>query len=276
MISLDENLGGRQNDWVHDRMTEFCLDFIRNHHQHPFFLYVALTIPHGRYEVPSDAPYSSQDWPSPIRNYASMVTRMDTDVGRILSLLKELGIDQNTVVFFTSDNGAEIYYFRKHDLIDQYDETLSSRGGLTGWKRDLTEGGIRVPFIARWPGKFPEGRTTEFTTVLYDMFPTFADLAGVDDHAVVDGQSILPTLKGETQKEHPFLYWEFFERGFQQAVRHGPYKALRLQQGKPLLLYNVRKDPAEQLDIAESNPDVIKAIEGYLSTARTHSDHWPK
>lgn len=277
MISLDGNLGGsRRGDWVHDRMTNFALDFIREHHQQPFFLYVAYTIPHGRYEVPNDIPYSKREWPESIRNYAAMVTRMDTDVGRMTDLLNELKIADNTIVFFTSDNGAEIYYYRRLKLIEEYDSTLKSRGGLTGWKRDLTDGGIRVPMIVRWSNKIPAGKTTDFTCALYDILPTLAQVAGVTPPADIDGQSILPTLMGREQKEHEFLYWEFFERGFQQAVRHGPYKAIRLKQGQPLRLFNVTKDPAEKTNIAAQHPDVVEKIERYLTTARSHSDHWPK
>ena len=276
MVSIDGNLGGRQNDWVHDRMTNFALDFIREHKTHPFFLYVAYTIPHGRYEVPSDEPYSERDWPQSIRNYAAMVSRMDRDVGKMVDLVGELGLTDNTLILFTSDNGAEIYYYRKEDLIDEYDQTLKSRGGLNGWKRDLTDGGIRVPLIARWPGHVPSGRTTDFVCALYDMLPTFADLADITVPIKVDGQSILPTLLGQRQAEHEFLYWEFFERKFQQAVRHGPYKGIRRKQGDPIELYNVLDDPDESDNIAIDNPDVVERIEAYLMNARTESAHWPK
>lgn len=275
MISLDQNLGRQQNDWIHDRMTEFALDFIRENQQQPFFLYVPYTIPHGRYEVPTDNPYSDRDWPQPLRSYAAMITRMDTDVGKMLQLIEDLKIIDNTLVFFTSDNGAEIYYFREHDLVDVFDETLNSRGGLTGWKRDLTDGGIRVPMIASWPGHIPAGQTSEFVCALYDILPTLADVAGTTPPPGIDGQSILPTLLGGTQAAHEFLYWEFFERGFQQAVRHGPYKAIRLKQGKPLQLFNIMDDPGEQIDIAGRHPDVIAKVEDYLKTARTDSPFWP-
>jgi arylsulfatase A-like enzyme len=161
MVSLDGNLGGHQREWIHDRFTQFALDFINKNQSRPFFLYAAYTIPHGRYEIESDQPYSSKPWPQDVRNYAAMVTRMDSDVGKIQALLQELNIDDKTIVFFTSDNGAEIYYFRRANLEREYETILGSSGPLRGWKRDLTDGGIRVPMIVRWPGKVPAGATSD-------------------------------------------------------------------------------------------------------------------
>lgn len=276
MLSLDGNLGGHQNDWVHDRMTNFCLDFIEENQKQPFFLYAAYTIPHGRYEIASDDPYSDKDWPQDVKNYAAMVTHLDQDVGRILSLLKDLGIDEKTIVFFTSDNGAEIYYFRQKDLIEEYDNLLNSRGPLRGWKRDLTDGGIRVPMIVRWPGKIEAATTSDFVWAFWDFLPTAVDLAGLEKPDYTDGQSIVPTLLGQSQKEHEFLYWEFFERGFQQAVRYQDFKALRLNQDRALELYRVTEDPQELNNIASSHPEVISKIEDYLKTARTSTPYWPK
>ncbi len=276
MHSLDGNLGGHQRDWIHDRFTEFSLDFIRQHRDQPFFLYVAYTIPHGRYEIPSDAPYTDRDWPQDVKNYAAMVTRMDHDVGRMMSLLKELDIDENTIVFFTSDNGAEIYYFRQTDLIPEYESILKSPGPLCGWKRDLTDGGVRVPMIARWPERIPADRTSDHVWAFWDFLPTAAELAGVEVRSGTDGVSVLPTLLGKRQDEHAFLYWEFHERGFQQAVRHEDFKAIRLAQGEPLELYRVTEDLKEERDIAAQHPEVVKRIEDYLKAARAPSPYWPK
>ncbi len=276
MLSLDGNLGGHQRDWVHDRMTDFCLDFIEDNRDRPFFLYAAYTIPHGRYEIESDAPYSDKDWPQDVKNYAAMVTRLDKDVGRMVDLLEELDIDEKTIVFFTSDNGAEIYYFRQKDLINEYDSLLNSRGPLRGWKRDLTDGGIRVPMVVRWPGKIKPGITSDFVWAFWDFLPTAADLAGLGKPTHTDGQSIVPTLLGQGQAEHEFLYWEFFERAFQQAVRYQDFKALRLKQGEPLELYRITQDLSEVNNIADQHPNVIRHIEAYLKTARSPSPFWPQ
>jgi len=276
MLSLDGNLGGHQRDWIHDRFTEFSLDFIRQNHENPFFLYLAFTIPHGRYEIPSDAPYTEKEWPQDVKNYAAMVTRMDYDVGRIMSLLKELGIDEETIVFFTSDNGAEIYYFRQTGLIPEYESILKSPGPLRGWKRDLTDGGVRVPMIVRWPNRIPAGQTSDHVWAFWDFLPTAAELAGIETVASTDGISVVPTLLGQTQDEHEFLYWEFFERGFQQAVRYQDFKAIRLKQGEPLELYRVTEDLKEENNIAAQHPEIVGRIEAYLGSARTPSSYWPK
>jgi len=273
---LDGNRGGHQGEWVHDLLTEFALRFIKESSAAgPFFLYVAYTIPHGRYEIPSDKPYSDRPWPQSVKNYAAMVTRMDRDVGRILAQLESLGIDRQTIVFFTSDNGAEIYYFRRSGEIDQYAAILNSSGRLRGYKRDLTDGGIRVPMIVRWPGRVPAGAVNDYVWAFWDFLPTAAELAGVDPPEDVDGISVMPTLLGKQQETHEFLYWEFFERGFQQAVRYDKWKAIRLKQGQPLVLYDVTKDLGEEHDVAAQHPDVVARIEDYLKTARTESKYWP-
>ncbi len=276
MLSLDGNLGGQKQDWIHDRFTQFSLDFIRDHREQPFFLYVAYTIPHGRYEIESDKPYSAKEWPQDVKNYAAMITRMDRDIGSIMALLKQLKIDDKTIVFFTSDNGAEVYYFRRARLEREYEEVLRSPGPLRGWKRDLTDGGIRVPMIVRWPGHISAGKTSDFVWAFWDFLPTAAALADVKAPAGIDGISILPTLLGEEQRDHEFLYWEFFERGFQQAVRYGNFKAIRLKQGQPLLLFRVTDDPKELNDIADQHPGVIQRIEKYLKSVRSPSPFWPK
>jgi arylsulfatase A len=276
MVSLDGNLGGHQGEWVHDRFTDFSLDFIRKHHEQPFFLYLAYTIPHGRYEIESDAPYTDKDWPQDVKNYAAMVTHMDADVGRIMALLRDLEIDEKTIVFFTSDNGAEIYYFRPLGLVDEYDRILNSRGPFRGWKRDLTDGGVRVPMIVRWPGKIEAGTTSDHIWAFWDFLPTAAELAGVKPPTGIDGISVVPTLLGQKQARHEFLYWEFFERGFQQAVRYGDFKGLRLKQGEPLELYQIVKDPAELNNVASHYPRIVEHIEAYLKRARTPSSYWPK
>lgn len=276
MVSLDGNLGGHQREWIHERFTQFAKDFIKQNKNGPFFLYAAYTIPHGRYEIASDQPYSDKPWPQDVRNYAAMITRMDSDVGQILSLLKELNIDDNTIVFFTSDNGAEIHYFRRAQLEKEYESILGSPGPLRGWKRDLTDGGIRVPMIVRWPGKVPAGTTSDHIWAFWDFLPTAAELAGTQAPTDTDGISVLPTLLGGKQKTHEFLYWEFFERGFQQAVRYGDFKAIRLKQGQPLQLYRVTSDPKESHNIATREREVVDRIETYLKTARTPSPYWPK
>ena len=275
MMELTANLGGGQRDWVHDRFTGFALDFIEQNRQRPFFLYVAYTIPHGRYEVPNDQPYSDRPWPQSVRNHAAMITRMDADVGRILALLERLEIDERTIVFFTSDNGAEIYYYRQSDEVEDYVRILKPGGPLRGFKRDLTEGGIRVPAIARWPGRIEAGSVSDFPWAFWDFLATAAELAGTEVPADIDGCSIVPTLLGKQQTPAEFLYWEFFERGFQQAARWGRWKAIRNDPSKPIELYDLEEDIGEQRDVAAQHPDVVQKMTSYLDSARTPSPYWP-
>ncbi len=263
-----------------DLFTKEALEFVDRNREKPFFLYLAYTIPHANdergakegngMEVPTDAPYSDKPWTQIEKNYAAMVTRLDADVGKLLARLKELGLDDNTVVFFSSDNGPH-----KEGGYDPKD--FDSAGPLRGFKRDLTEGGIREPFIARWPGKIKAGAVTDQVgAAFWDFLPTAADLAGAKTPAGLDGLSLVPTLLGEgKQAQHEFLYWEFHERGPQQAVRMGDWKALRLKQGGPLQLYDLKTDLGEKHNVAGEHSDVVAKIEVYLKTARTPSATWP-
>ena len=263
---LKSNAGGKKGQYSHDMFTEFALDFVRRHKAGPFFLYLPYTIPHAKYEIPSIEPYADKSWPGDAKVHAAMITRMDGDIGRIMKLLKELYIDERTLVFFCSDNGAA----------KRWDGIFDSSGPLRGHKSDLYEGGIRTPMIARWPAKVPAGKTSNSPWYFADVMPTFAEIAGATPPSNIDGISILPTLLGRRQKtDDRFLYWEFPAGKFQQAVRWRNYKAVRLAPGKPLELYDLTRDIAEKNDIAKENPEVIEKIEKYLKTARTESPNWP-
>jgi len=261
--------------YSHDLMTQEALDFLERSKDKPFFLYLAFTIPHANneagkegMEVPTDQPYSDRDWPQQEKNHAAMITRMDRDVGRIMAHLKELGIDENTLVLFSSDNGP-------HREGGADPEFFHSNGPLRGIKRDLYEGGIRVPLIARWPGKIEKGRVTAHVSAFWDFLPTAAEIAGVAAPSNIDGISYLPTLLGGKQREHEFLYWEFHEGGSsKQAVRMGKWKALRLRPSAPLELYDLSTDIGEKNNIAGEHPDIVEKIEAYLKTARTESEFW--
>ena len=197
-----------------------------------------------------------------------MITRMDRDIGRLVDRLASRGLDRNTVVLFTSDNGP-------HMEGGADPAFFNSSGGLRGVKRDLYEGGIRVPMIVRWPGTVPAGRTSTHPWAHWDMLPTFVDLAGGKVPGDIDGMSMARALRGESQPTHPYFYWEFHERGFQQAVRMGRWKAVRLKPGAPLELYDLEKDEREQQDVATAHADIVKKIAAYLETARTPSERWP-
>jgi arylsulfatase A-like enzyme len=279
-LKIDANTNDQKRTYIHDQFTLGAMNFIRLSKDGPFFLYLSYTIPHannelGRakgngMEVPTDEPYSNETWPQPEKNKAAMITRMDRDIGRVLDTLKALKLDTNTVVFFTSDNGPH-----KEGGVDPV--FFNSSGPLRGIKRDLYEGGIRVPMIVRWPGTIKAGQVSDFPWAFWDFLPTAAEIAGITEKPppTIDGQSILPTLLGKPQKPHEFFYWEFHEKGSKQAVRMGDWKAVRLATDKPLELYNLKTDLGETNNVAKAHADVVTKIETYLKTARTDSPKWP-
>ncbi len=261
--------------YTHDVFAEASLDFVKKHKDEPFFLYLAYTIPHANnekgnqgMEVPSDEPYSDKPWPQMQKNHAAMIARMDRDIGKLFDLLKELGIDDNTIVFFTSDNGP-------HREGGADPEFFDSNGPLKGIKRDLYEGGIRVPMIARWPGKIDPGTVSDQIWAFWDFPATAAELAGTTMPEKTDGVSIVPCLLSGQSLERAPLYWEFHERGYTRAVRMGKWKGVKLGPDKPLELYNLEKDIGEENNIAAQHPDVVAEIERVLKESRTPSEHYP-
>jgi arylsulfatase A-like enzyme len=284
------------NDYVNDLFTREAAAFIEQADPRPFFLYLYYTVPHAALRVPEDSLQPLRGWfpetpfvnaaadarptgpddrslgyrsqPTPKAAFAAMIVRMDRDIGRLNDLLRTRGIDRRTLMMFVSDNGP-------HQEGGATPAFFKSSGGLRGIKRDLYEGGIRVPMIASWPGTIPAGRVSAHPWTHWDMFPTLAELASTKVPNGIDGLSMTRALRGERQREHEFLYWEFHERGFQQAVRMGRWKAVRMGKDLPLELYDLQNDPAEGNNVAAAQPAIIKKIEAYLKTARTDSEQWP-
>ena len=271
--------------YSHDLFSEEAMDFVKRNRQKPFFLYLAYTIPHASLEVPADSmeqykgKFPEQPYPdshyrgqkTPLAAYAAMVSRMDRDIGKLLALLKQLGLDEDTLVMFSSDNGP-------HKEGGNDPDFFGSNGPLKGYKRDLYEGGIRVPMIARWPGKIKAGSVSNHIAAFWDFLPTATEIAGAKSPPNIDGISFLPTLLGNRnkQRKHDFMYWEFHgSRASEQAVRMGDYKAVRHSPAGPIELYNLKNDIGEENDIADKNPEVIAKIEKYLKRARTALDLWP-
>ena len=275
---LRGNFGAKKTEYAHDLFSERALRFLDKRDGRPFFLYAAYTIPHannemGRdtgdgMEVPDYGPYAGRDWPNPEKGFAAMISRMDADVGRIVQKLAEIGAAENTLILFSSDNGPHQEGGHKADF-------FHSRGPLRGIKRDLYEGGIRVPTIARWPGAIRPGQVTDHVWAFWDFLPTCAELASVRAPKGIDGISIAPALTGGRQTRHEYLYWEFHERGFHQAVRMGAWKAVRFGRNRPVELYNLVEDIGEKTDVATRHPGVVKQIEEILATARVDSPDWP-
>ncbi len=233
----------------------------------PFFLYLAYTLPHAPLQSPTDKPYQSKDWPQPQKTLAAMIYRLDRDVGKILDTLKHCRLDKTTVVFFTSDNGP-------HADGGVHPRFFNSTGGLRGYKGDLFEGGIRVPLLARWPGRIRAGAVSSHFCAAWDLFPTAAALMGLK--ADGDGISFLPELLGQRQKRPVYLYWEAHSAGgFAQAIRSGRWKGIRAGIHQPLQLFHLGRDPAETTDVAGRYRRTARRLERYLNGARTESPDWP-
>jgi len=269
-------------DYSHDLIMDEALGWLRESAAsgEPFFLYLALTIPHANnegkrgtgdgQEVPDYGIYADKDWPDPDKGQAAMITRMDRDVGRLLDLLAEAGVARDTLVFFTSDNGHHREGGNNPDFFD-------ANGPLRGMKRNLTEGGIRVPGIAWWPGAVEAGTESAHVSGFVDFMATACDLAGVEPPADTQSISMVPTLKGNAdgQGKHDFLYWEFYEAGSKQAVRFGDWKAIRKPMFTgPIQLYNLAEDLGETTDLAAKKPDIAARARGYLAQGHTPNPNW--
>jgi arylsulfatase A len=280
-----------------DLIQKEALAFIDENKESPFFLFLPYTLPHAELLVPDDSifqyykgkfpekPYQGQDYKKgtrpggyasqqyPHATFAAMVARLDLYVGQVLERLKKLGLDENTLVIFTSDNGphleggADPVFF-------------NSGGGLRGVKRDLYEGGIRVPFAARWPGVIHANQQSEFVGAFWDLLPTFATLAGAQQPQGTDGISFVNALTGAgNQQEHAYLYWEFHEQGGKQAVRYGKWKGVKLgvlkDRNAALELYDLTNDVQEKQNVASEHPDVVKQIQQFMLQSHTESLVFP-
>lgn len=269
-------VSAKRESYSHDFMTDAAFGFIERNKDRPFLLHIHWTIPHanneaGRVhgdgmEVPSYGKYADRDWPNPEKGFAAMIDRMDADVGRLMALLKKLNIDERTLVIFTSDNGP-------HNEGGHNHEFFNSNGDLTGFKRSMHEGGIRVPMIARWPGKIAARSESSHPSGFYDFLPTACELAGVQPPPDIDGISYLPTLLGreEAQQQHEYLYCASSEGATSVGVRKGDWKLVKYRSkkqnknaaGKPAQdwrLYDLSQDIAEQNDVSDKHPDVVKEI----------------
>ena len=276
-IMLEGNRNGRQEQYSADVIAEKAYAFIRNSKTQPFFLYAAFTLPHGPVRVPDLGPYAGREWSQSDKEYAAMVTRADAEIGTIMELLKEGGLDSHTIVFFTSDNGgtASARFFR-------------TNGNLRGYKQDLYEGGIRAPMIARWQGRIKPGSTSDLPWAFWDFLPTAAEIAGVKVRGKSDGISVLPTLlggeSGRRQAGREYLYWEdrpfdfkkreFVDERFCQAVRSGNWKAVRQRASAPVELYDLAADAGETRNLAGDRKDVARKLEALMKEA--HVDARPQ
>ena len=269
-------------DYVPDLLEKDAIAWIRAHKDGPFFLYFATPVPHMALQVPEDSlaeykdkfndtPYLGDKGYLPCRypraTYAAMITRMDRSIGRMLDLLKELNLDDNTMVMFCSDNGPT--YNGGTDSV-----FFGSAAGRRGLKGAFLEGGIRAPFVARWPGKIQPGTVTGHLSAMWDFLPTACDLAGVKIPEGIDGISLLPTLLGQSgQKAHDDLYWE---NGRTQALlTDDGWKGLQSPASRGFALYNIKDDPAEKRDLAKDNPEIVAKIRKRMAESHTDNPRFP-
>ena len=253
---------------IHDAAKKF----IRENATKPFFAYLPYTPPHGAFHIPDSDPawalYQDKDWPADARRYAAMVTMLDRQVGEILALLKELGIEQNTLVCFSGDNGGADYFVTPQHPRGVHSANKNPETGVEwrGKKGTLYEGGLRVPFVARWPGKIAPGSRSALLAYFPDMLPTFAEVAQATVPENVDGVSILPTLFGKdaAQKIHEYLYWEF--NGW-TAIRQGQWRAVKPEKAKTWELYDLASDPSESKDLASAKPDILSKLSALATAA---------
>lgn len=287
------NFGMESQQYAPDLIHEQALRFVEANKDQPFFMFYPLIQPHAEMFAPertiakyrgnfgTEKPFKGIDGGPGFRNkeygsqaepraaFAAMVETMDEDVGGLMAKLDELGIADDTLVIFTSDNGP-------HQEGGHDPDYFKSSGGLRGYKRDLYEGGIRVPMIACWPGKIPVGAVTEHVSAFHDVLPTLAQATGQPVPEGIDGISYLPTLLQQgTQRRHEYLYWEFHEKKGRVAIRKGDWKGVRydvsIDPDSPLELYDLSKDPGETNNIAAAHPDIVRELDLLLKGARTVS-----
>ena len=272
----------RRVQYANDLFFAEARAFLDRSRSRPFFLFLSLTVPHANneraralgdgQEVPDYGPYAAKDWAGPLKGQAAMITRMDSQVGDLLAQVKRLGIEERTLVIFTSDNGPHKEGGPAYDP-----DFFDANGPFSGIKRSLTDGGIRVPFMARWPGRIAAGGTSAHVGYFGDMMATFAELAGARPPGALDSVSLVPALVGRgTQAKHDYLYWEFYESGFSQAVLlEGRWKGIRLKSpAAPIQMYDLSIDPGEATDVASLEPKLAERIAAIMRDAHVDNEHW--
>jgi len=259
--------------YSHSLIIDRSLDFIKENKRAPFFLYLPVAIPHYNYEIPDQGIYEDKDWEAYKRIQAAMITLLDTDVGRVMNLLRELNIDDNTLVIFTSDNGGHNGY-PDQDI----GSFFKTNGALRGYKSELYEGGLRVPLIARWPGKIRAGSQSEHIGAFWDVLPTFAEISGQATPEDCDGISFLPELFGKKQPKHDYLYWEYYGHKGAKALRKGKWKVVQKNLNKdlnaPIELYNLDTDIGETENLTDKYPDLVSEFTEQMKAEHTPSEHF--
>ena len=253
--------------YAQNLITDETLKWLREQKDKPFFLYYAVTLPHARYEIDDLGIYKDKPWPKDQQTYAAMVTRLDSDVGQILSLLKDLKLDKDTLVMFAGDNGPAEGSAR----------TKPSTWNMSGGKRSMGEGALRQAALAWWPGVIPAGRVSDEPWAFWDFLPTVAELTGakLPGNYKPDGLSLVTFLKGGAAPKREYFYWELHEGRPTQAVRFGNWKAQRRGVDQAIKLYNLANDQKEKYDLAAEQPDLVARAEALMKAARVDDPNWP-
>ncbi len=274
-FDLEGNDGkGVGKTYAQNLIADETLAWVTANKDKPFFLFYSITLPHGRHEIDDQGIYKNEKWTEQQKNYAAQVTRLDSDVGGLLAKLKELKLDEKTLVIVAGDNGSS--FAPNSEIGKLFDQTMG--GKLRGFKRSLYEGGLRQACIARWPGVVPAGKVSDEPWAFWDFLPTCADLIGakVPAEAKTDGVSILPLLKGGAAPKRDYFYWELHESGPSlQAIRFANWKAVKNGPSTAVELYDLKADPGEKTDLAAKNPEVVAQAVKLMASA--HQDHpdWP-
>jgi len=268
----NEKVEGKGAIYSQDLIADESLKFVQANKDRPFFLYYAVTLPHGAFQINDQGIYKDRPWTEEQKNYAAMVTRLDSDVGRLLALLKKLNLDATTLVLFSGDNGSS---FSPSSPLGQRFQQAAN--GLRGYKRELYEGGLRNAGIIRWPGVVPAGRVSDEPWAFWDFLPTCAELAGAEIPAgvAVDGLSLVSFFKGGPAPQRAYFYWELHENASLQAVRWGGWKAVRNGPSKPIEIYDLQTDAAESQDLAAEKPELVAQAAALMKSAHRDDPNWP-
>ncbi|WP_347303891.1 arylsulfatase [Croceibacterium sp. TMG7-5b_MA50] len=272
MVDVAGNAGGARQVYDTDLITDESIDFIGRHRAAPFFLYVAYNAPHSPHIAPDFGPYADQSWPDDEKFYAAMIDRLDRNVGRLLEQLKATGIDEDTMVIFSSDNGPRSEPSAPQTRVA---DSFDSNGGLTGYKRDMYEGGLRVPFLVRWPGQIAAGSRSDVPIYFPDLLPTALSAAGAPSQPG-DGIDLLPhLLNTDAVPPDRFMYWEFYSPEYRQAARYGKWKAVRLQRAGQTQLFDLSADPWESRNLASDYPEVVQFMNDGMAREHRASAEYP-
>jgi arylsulfatase A-like enzyme len=273
LVDIPENANGKRGLYEPNILTDDALDFIERHKAAPFFLFAGYNSPHSPYTAPDFGPYADKaGWADDEKTYAAMIHYLDVGIGKLLDKLAAAGLDKDTVIFFASDNGPRSEPTAPQTRVADF---FDSNGGLTGYKRDMYEGGIRDPWIVSWPGRIPAGAVSDVPVYFPDFLPTALDLAGARA-AKTDGVSLKPFLVDPQRKAGDrLLYWEYYDPEFRQAARWGKWKAVRLKRNGPLELYDLSTDPKESHNVAAAHPDIVAKMADGMAREHVASVEYP-